>query len=196
MNLPNTLTLSRLGLAFVLIPLLVFDVPFGKTAALILFVVGALTDYLDGRLARNVYGVTQFGSLMDPVTDKVMVCAAFITFVELQIVKAIVVVIIVAREFMVTGLRLLALNEGKVISAGKWGKHKTVWQLVAIILILLGLAIRDDLLRNKSVEMLASYNRLFTIGSHTISIAVAAITVLSGIMYLVEHKSLMTKAER
>ncbi len=196
MNLPNTLTLSRLGLAFVLIPLLVFDVPFGKTAALILFVVGALTDYLDGRLARNVYGVTQFGSLMDPVTDKVMVCAAFITFVELQIVKAIVVVIIVAREFMVTGLRLLALNDGQVISAGKWGKHKTVWQLVSIILILLGLAIRDDLLRNKSAEMLASYNRLFTIGSHTISIAVAAITVLSGIMYLVEHKSLMTKAER
>jgi len=195
-NLPNTLTLSRLGLAFVLIPLLVFDVPFGKTAALILFVVGALTDYLDGRLARNVYGVTQFGSLMDPVTDKVMVCAAFITFVELQIVKAIVVVIIVAREFMVTGLRLLALNDGQVISAGKWGKHKTVWQLVSIILILLGLAIRDDLLRNKSAEMLASYNRLFTIGSHTISIAVAAITVLSGIMYLVEHKSLMTKAER
>ena len=133
---------------------------------------------------------------MDPVTDKVMVCAAFITFVELQIVKAIVVVIIVAREFMVTGLRLLALNDGQVISAGKWGKHKTVWQLVAIILILLGLAIRDDLLRNKSAEMLASYNRLFTIGSHTISIAVAALTVLSGIMYLVEHKSLMTKAER
>lgn len=194
MNLPNILTLSRLGLAFVLIPLLVFDFPYGKTAALVLFIIGALTDYLDGRLARNVYGVTQFGSLMDPVTDKVMVCAAFITFVELQIVKAIVVVIIVAREFMVTGLRLLALNDGQVISAGKWGKHKTVWQLVAIILILLGLAIRDDLLRNRSAELIASYDRLFTIGSHTISIAVAVITVLSGVMYMIEHKSLITKA--
>ena len=123
------------------------------------------------------------------------VCAAFITFVELHIVKAVVVVVIVAREFMVTGLRLLALSEGKVISAGRWGKHKAVWQLVAIILILLGLAIRDDLLRNSEPAILQSFEGYFVYGSHIVSIAVAVITVLSGIMYLVEHKNLMAKTD-
>ena len=151
MNVPNVLTLSRFGVAFAIMPLLLCPVPFGKSAALAFFIVAAVTDYLDGRL--------------------------------------------VAREFMVTGLRLLALSEGKVISAGRWGKHKAVWQLVAIILILLGLAIRDDLLRNSEPAILQSFEGYFVYGSHIVSIAVAVITVLSGIMYLVEHKNLMAKTD-
>ena len=194
MNIPNVLTLSRLVLAFVLIPLLVLPWPFCKTLALILFVVGGISDYLDGYLARNMYGTTPFGALMDPVTDKVMVCAAFVTFVELQIVKAAVVVVIVAREFMVTGLRLLAVNKGQVISAGKWGKHKTIWQIVAIIVILLGLAVRDDALRNADSLVLADYNQVFGIICHAISIAVAVVTVVSGLMYLFEHRQLVKRS--
>ena len=139
MNVPNALTLSRLVLAFAFIPMLLLPLPYFKTLALITFAVAGITDYLDGYLARTVYGTTPFGALMDPLTDKVMVCAAFVTFVELQLVRAFVVVVIIAREFMVTGLRLLALNKGQVIAAGKWGKHKTIWQIVAIVVILLGL---------------------------------------------------------
>ena len=190
MNLPNILTVSRLFLAFVLIPLIVCDIPFGKSVALVLFVLGGITDYLDGHLARNVYGTTAFGKLMDPVTDKVMVCAAFVSFVELQLVKAIVVVVIISREFIVTGLRLLALNEGKVIAAGAWGKHKTIWQIVAVAIILLGLSIQYDILPHRNPALLSDFCRAFGTVAHLLSIAVALLTVVSGCMYLYQHRAL------
>jgi len=147
-NIPNILTLSRLVLAVVMMVLLSVAFPFASTLALLVFIVAGITDYLDGYLARHVYGVTSFGSLMDPLTDKVLVCAAFVSFVELRVTPAWIVVIIISREFLVTGLRLLAASKGEVISAGKWGKHKTIWQIVAISTILLGMAIRNDLLRS------------------------------------------------
>ena len=193
MNIPNALTLSRLVLAFALIPLLVLPYPFFKTLALAVFSVSGVTDYLDGHLARNVYGTTPFGSLMDPVTDKIMVCAAFVTFVELDLVAAAVAIIIISREFMVTGLRLLALEKGRVIAAGRWGKHKTVWQIVAIVIILLGLAVRDDVLRRAGADTLAVYNRVLGGTAHAVSIGVALITVISGWMYLREHRDMITR---
>ena len=193
MNLPNTLTLSRLVLAFVLVPLLLIDIPYLKTAALVVFVIGGITDYLDGYLARNVYGVTSFGKLMDPVTDKVMVCAAFVSFVQLNLVHAFVAVVIIAREFMVTGLRLLALEQGTVISAGKWGKHKTVWQIVAIIIILLGLAIQHDVLGRLDPGKMPNFEHVFGITAHAVSIAVALITVASGLIYLHSHRDLIVQ---
>lgn len=192
MNWANRLTLSRLFLAFLLMALLEINFPYAKSMALMVFVIAGITDYLDGYLARNVYGVTSFGSLMDPVTDKIVVCAAFVSFAELGFVKAIVVVIIIAREFAVTGLRLLAMDSGKVISAGRWGKHKTVWQIVAIIIILLGIAIRQDILVSlgKSTEFLENYDFAFGIIAHAVSVAVAMITVASGWMYLYQHRDL------
>ena len=193
MNLPDVLTLSRLGSAMILMVLLSLSFPFCKSLALLVFVLGSITDYLDGHLARNVYGVSSFGALMDPLTDKVMVCAAFVSFVELQLVSAIVVVCIIAREFMVTGLRLVAINAGKVISAGKWGKHKTVWQIVAIIIILLGLAIRDDLLRHANSAFLAQYNHAYGVVAHAASIFAALITVGSGAVYLQQHRNLLAR---
>lgn len=146
MNLPNVLTLSRLGLAAVMMGLLTVPIPYAKSAALLVFAVAGITDYLDGYLARKQNLISAFGRLMDPLTDKVMVCAAFVSFVEINVmhngrsvalVPAWIVVVIVAREFLVTGLRLLAANRGNIISAGKWGKHKTVWQIVAIVILLL-----------------------------------------------------------
>lgn len=191
MNLPNTLTMSRLGSAFVMMILLVVSFPFSKSLALVVFALGGITDYLDGHLARNVYGITVFGSLMDPVTDKVMVCAAFVSFVELQLVSAIVVVAIITREFLVTGLRLLAINTGKVVSAGRWGKHKTVWQIVGIIVILLGLAVRQDFLQAADPAFLTRFDSVFFLVAHGVSIAVAVITVASGAIYLHEHRNLI-----
>jgi len=191
MTPPNILTLSRLGLTVVLMALLSLSYPFFKTLALLVFIIAGITDYLDGHLARTKYGVTAFGSLMDPLTDKVLVCAAFVSFVELDLVPAWIVVIIISREFLVTGLRLLAVNEGTVVAAGKWGKHKTVWQIIAISTLLLGLAIRDDLLPSASQTVRDNYNFAFGYIAFAVSIAVAAITLASGWMYFMEHRNLL-----
>jgi len=190
-NIPNILTLSRLGLAVVMMVFLSVNFPFASSLALLVFVIAGITDYLDGYLARKVYGVTSFGRLMDPLTDKVLVCAAFVSFVELKITPAWIVVIIISREFLVTGLRLLAASKGDVISAGKWGKHKTIWQIVAISTLLLGLAIRNDLLRNAGVKFLENYDFCFGYIALAISVSVALITMASGILYFMEHRNLI-----
>ncbi len=193
MNVPNTLTLSRLVLAIVMMVLLSMTFPFSKSLALVVFVIAAITDYFDGYLARKVYGESSFGKLMDPLTDKVLVCAAFVSFVELKMVPAWLVVVIISREFLVTGLRLLAANKGMVIPAGQWGKHKMVWQLVAVIALLLGLAVRYDLMRHASTTLLANFDLAFGYVALAISIAVALITVGSGGMYFMQHRELITR---
>jgi len=198
MNLPNTLTVSRFFMAAAIMFLLAVDFPFSKSLALIIFIVAGITDYLDGYLARNVYGVTSFGRLMDPLADKVIVTAAFISFVGLRLgdnprslVPAWMVVIIISREFMVTGLRLLAAGKGKVISAGRWGKHKTVWQILAISFTLLGLSIRNDILMQSNPAALPNYDFAFYYITLGMTAAVVLITVVSGAMYFSEHRSML-----
>lgn len=193
MNVPNILTLSRLALAGIMMALLSVTFPFARSLALVVFVLAGVTDYLDGHLARTVYGVTAFGRLMDPLTDKVLVCAAFVSFVELKLVPAWIVVIIIAREFLVTGLRLLAANWGSIIPAGRWGKHKMAWQIVAIVALLLGAAVRSDLLRNADAAVLADYDFAFGYFALAIGLAVAAITLASGVMYFLEHRNIIFK---
>jgi CDP-diacylglycerol--glycerol-3-phosphate 3-phosphatidyltransferase len=136
MNPPNILTLSRFGMAALLMVCLSVTFPGSMIVALVIFVLAALTDALDGHLARTVYGCTDFGKLMDPLADKVLTAAAFIGFIELGVMPAWMVTLILAREFMVTGLRLLAADKGIVLAAGIWGKHKTIWQMVFIIAVL------------------------------------------------------------
>lgn len=200
MNLPNTLTVSRLGLAGVMMALLTLSYPYARSMALLVFCIAGITDYLDGYIARKRRLVTAFGRLMDPLTDKVMVCAAFVSFVEitanrggmvLPLVPAWIVVVIIAREFLVTGLRLLAATRGNIISAGKWGKHKTVWQIVAIVVLLLGEAVRTDLLKGSDAKLLANYDFAFSYIAQGVAIAVAAITVASGGMYFYQHRELI-----
>ena len=192
MTIPNYLTISRIGLAAVMMALLSVSFPYTKSLALIVFGVAAMTDFLDGYLARHVYGVSSFGKLMDPLADKVLVCAAFVSFVEMGLVPAWIVVIIISREFLVTGLRLLAAGKNKIISAGKWGKHKTVWQIVAIIVLLMGQAIRQDLLKGASTQFLANYDMGFHYIALAVSIGVALITVASGVMYFTQHVDLIS----
>ena len=214
MNVPNMLTLSRLFMAAIIMILLTLAFPFSKSMALLLFAIAGLTDFLDGYIARKHGLVTSFGQLMDPLTDKVMVCAAFISFVEISfahpgtflhkgvmvggvelvpLVPAWITVVIISREFLVTGLRLLAVNKGVVISAGKWGKHKTVWQIVAIVLLLIGLSYRFDFLRGASAEALAQFDFVFIYASHALSLGVALITVASGFLYFSQHRDLITR---
>lgn len=124
-------------MAVVLVACLSITFPGFMIAAFVIFVAAALTDALDGHLARNIYGCTDFGKLMDPLADKVLTAAAFIGFVELDVMPAWMVTLILSREFMVTGLRLLAADKGIVLAAGTWGKHKTIWQMVFIGAVLL-----------------------------------------------------------
>jgi CDP-diacylglycerol--glycerol-3-phosphate 3-phosphatidyltransferase len=174
--------------------------PFSKSLALLLFLIAGITDFLDGYLARNVYGVSSFGQLMDPLADKIMICAIFVALTEIRLpyvhsslVPAWIVVIIISREFLVTGLRLLAANRGKVISAGKWGKHKTVWQIVAAVVLLMGLAIRYDIYLHADVEFLQKYDLCFDYIAFAVGIGVAMITVASGAIYFNQHLELISR---
>src|SRR5438105_2550152 len=136
MNLPNKLTLSRFVLTVAFLVVMFSRVRFYETIALILFVAGGIIDFLDGQIARRRKLITSFGILMDPLADKIMVCSAFIAFIELGWIPAWMVVIVVARELAITGLRLLAASKNVVLAAEGYGKHKTISQIVAIISIL------------------------------------------------------------
>jgi len=135
MNLPNKLTLSRFGLTVGFLVAIFSSVPYRETIALAFFVAAGISDFLDGQIARRRNLITNFGILMDPLADKIMVCSAFIAFVELRWFAAWMTVIIVARELAITGLRLLAASKNVVLAAEGYGKHKTISQIVAIIAI-------------------------------------------------------------
>ncbi len=138
MNLPNQLTLLRLILTFVFMGVLsVPAFPCAKTLALLIFSVAAFTDFLDGYLARKYNLITNFGKLMDPLADKILMCAGFVLLIALGHMPAWIVVVILSREFLVTGLRLVASAEGKVLAAEGLGKYKTIFQIVTILYFLL-----------------------------------------------------------
>lgn len=137
MNLPNKLTCLRVCL----IPFFVFFMladlgAWQKWAALLIFVVASITDALDGHIARSRNLITNFGKFMDPVADKLLVCSALICFVQTGVIPAWIVIIIVAREFIVSGFRLVASDQGIVLAAGIWGKLKTVCQMVMTIVLI------------------------------------------------------------
>src|SRR5213592_1749852 len=136
MNLPNKLTISRFILTVAFLVVMFSRVRFHETIALALFVAGGITDFLDGQIARRNQLITNFGILMDPLADKIMVCSAFIAFVGLTWIPAWMAVVVVARELAITGLRLLAASKNVVLAAEGYGKHKTVSQIVAIITLL------------------------------------------------------------
>src|SRR5205809_7832417 len=136
MNLPNKLTLARFVLTVFFLAALFWRAPYNDTVALVLFCVASLTDYYDGKIARRDKLITNFGTLMDPLVDKIMTCSAFIAFVGRGTVPAWMAVIIVARELAITGLRLMAATKNVVLAAEGYGKHKTVSQIVAIITLL------------------------------------------------------------
>src|SRR5271157_2270632 len=137
MNVPNKLTLSRFVLTGAFLAVIFTGAPYYETLSLLLFSAASLTDYFDGKIARRDNLITNFGILMDPLADKILVCSAFIAFVGRGWMEAWMVVIIVARELAITGLRLLAASKNLVLAAEGFGKHKTISQIVAIIAILI-----------------------------------------------------------
>ena len=142
MNLPNKLTILRM---IMIVPFVVFMLApvggaAGKWIALVLFVAASLTDLLDGKIARKYNLVTTFGKFMDPLADKLLVCSAMICLVQMGRIPAWIVIIIISREFIISGFRLVASDKGVVIAASWWGKFKTTFQMVMIILMIADIA--------------------------------------------------------
>jgi CDP-diacylglycerol--glycerol-3-phosphate 3-phosphatidyltransferase len=203
MNLPNKLTLLRILLVPVLIIALMPEkmtshagvIMVARHVALLSFLAAAITDYFDGKIARARGIVTNFGRLMDPLADKLLVSGAFVAFVGLNLFPAWCVIIILSREFIVTGLRTLGTSHGRVIHADAWGKHKTIWQMVTIALTLAFLAARDTLkytgywdvyLRGRELEWWFHYVVL------VILLAVCLVlTILSGTLYVIRNWDLI-----
>ena len=141
MNLPNKLTVLRVIMIpfFVVFMLTDLGGKYGNYIALAIFAVASLTDLLDGKIARKRGLVTNFGKFMDPLADKLLVCSALICLVEMDRLAAWMVIVIIAREFIISGFRLIASDNGDVIAASYWGKFKTTFQMIMIILLILDL---------------------------------------------------------
>ena len=136
MNLPNKLTVSRFVLTAAFLVVFFAQFPFSDTLALLLFGTAGLTDYFDGKIARRDNLITNFGALMDPLADKILICSVFIAFVDRDLMPAWMVVIVVARELAITGLRLLAASRNLVLAAERYGQNKTISQITAILSVL------------------------------------------------------------
>lgn len=189
MNLANKLTLIRIFLVPVfLIFIAVKDIPYGTFIATGIFILASLTDKLDGYIARSRNQITRFGKFMDPLADKLLVTAALISLVEFQVIPSWAAIVIIAREFAVSGLRTIAASEGIVIAASWWGKLKTVIQIVAIILLLLEVNISSSLTLSNSVNNSDFLKSFFTYVPDIALYAAVIITILSGVDYFRKNK--------
>ncbi|MEX2580171.1 MAG: CDP-diacylglycerol--glycerol-3-phosphate 3-phosphatidyltransferase [Verrucomicrobiales bacterium] len=195
MNLPNQLTVARLVLTLVFVGLLSiegadFAGGFAKTAALLVFAVAAATDFLDGYLARKHGMITTFGKLMDPLADKVLMCAGFVLLTRLELIPAWVVILILSREFLVTGLRLLASAEGVVLAAENVGKYKTIAQIVTILYFLVFLASQEPALGWLKPLFSASYLGPEHLGVLLVGLSLV-LTLWSGLSYVWKNRQLL-----
>ncbi len=173
MNLPNKLTMFRVILIpFFVVFMLVDITQYDKWIALAVFIIASLTDLLDGKIARKYNLVTNFGKFMDPLADKLLVCSALICLVALDRIPAWVVIVIIAREFIISGFRLIASDNGVVIAASYWGKFKTTFQMVMICL------------------MIADIAQIALLTQIVMWVAVV-LTVVSLVDYLVKNKEVM-----
>ena len=176
MNLPNKLTIFRV----ILIPFFVFFLlapyfeGYGNYIAVAIFIVASITDFLDGKIARKYNLVTNFGKFMDPLADKLLVCSALICLIQLELIPAWVVIIIIAREFIISGFRLVASDNGVVIAASYWGKFKTAFQMLTVIVLILNIP-----------------NKVFTILGTALIYVSLALTVISLIDYIAKNKDVL-----
>lgn len=176
MNLANQLTMLRLLLVPVFMVLLAMDTPTTRWAAFGIFIFASLTDYFDGWIARKYNQITKFGKLMDPLADKVLVTAALVGLVELGEIPAWIVVLILAREFIISIFRALAASSGLVIAASYWAKIKTTMQMIAILLLLANNYPAS--LIDVPLDMITLY-------------IAALLTVVSGAEYLIKNKDVL-----
>ncbi|WP_123054034.1 CDP-diacylglycerol--glycerol-3-phosphate 3-phosphatidyltransferase [Clostridium sp. JN-1] len=191
MNLANKLTILRIILVPVfLIFITIKGIPYGTLISIAIFIIASITDKLDGYIARSRNQVTSFGKLMDPLADKLLVTTALVCLVEYHVIPSWVAIIIIAREFAVTGLRTVAAAEGKVIAASKWGKAKTVTQIIAIVLALINLNYQHVFLGmlEKFIKHPHKFLNMTTDVAMTLAII---ITIISGLDYFIKNKEML-----
>lgn len=192
-NLPNLLTLSRIPIIFGVVALLYLPVTGASTAAFVLFVIGAITDWADGYYARKQGIVSNFGKLMDALTDKVFMVGFFITMVVLGELPGLwslfLLLLILSREFLITGLRLVAASSGIILAAEKSGKNKTVFQIVSAILLLLAIAIRQDLPNLFPDIMGCPFDGILHWLGVLFFVLAAVLTASSGTKYMIKYWS-------
>ncbi len=191
MNLPNLLTLSRIPILFGVVGFLYLPFAWASSLALVLFIIGALTDWADGYYARKQGLVSNFGKLMDALTDKVFMVGLFISLLVIGILPEWMLpllLLILSREFLITGLRLVAASEGVVLAAEKSGKHKTVSQMVAAILLLFAVAIRADF-SERLPSIVGDVIHWSGLGFFVLA---TLLTVSSGLQYMVKYWSIFT----
>ena len=189
MNWANRITLSRLGLTVLFVIALNSSWQYARTTALLIFLIAGLTDFIDGEIARRYGIVTNFGKLMDPLVDKIMVAAAFISLVPLKAVPAWAATAVVARDFLITGLRLMATAKGRILPAESLGKQKTSWQVITVIFFL-GLFSASELrfASEESIWWLRAWNQA---GPILVWITVA-LTLYSGIGYVWRNREIIS----
>lgn len=190
MNLANKLTILRIILVPIFLIFIMILKPYGTIIATLVFIIASVTDKLDGYIARSRNQITKFGKFMDPLADKLLVTAALVTLVEFHTIPALAAIIIIAREFAVTGLRTIAASEGIVIAASKWGKLKTVFQIIAIILCLLKVNIDNITELSLFIQKYDLYNTMILFINITLWIAII-ITLISGFDYFIKNKEVL-----
>lgn len=181
MNLPNKLTISRIILAIIFIEFLFIKGVGAKFMAFAIFILACITDYYDGFIARKNGQITDFGKLMDPIADKILALGAFLAFVEMRLIPAWMVIIIIARELFITGIRILALSKKKVLAAETGGKHKTVSQMVSVISIIVFLIIKES-------GFIFRYTEYMHSGIYVIMVIAVVMTIISGVSYILKNK--------
>jgi CDP-diacylglycerol--glycerol-3-phosphate 3-phosphatidyltransferase len=188
MNWANRITLSRLLLTVLFVIALNSSWNYARTAALVIFIIAGLTDFIDGEIARRYGVITNFGKLMDPLVDKIMVAAAFISLVPLKAVPAWAATTIVARDFLITGLRLMASAKGQVLPAESLGKQKTSWQIVTIIFFLALLSIAELRYTNETSSW---WLRAWNDAGPVLVWITVALTIYSGLGYAWRNRELI-----
>lgn len=179
MNLPNKLTTLRVLMIpfFVIFMLTNLGGAYANYIAVAIFIVASLTDLLDGKIARKYHLVTNFGKFMDPLADKLLVCSALICLVEMERLAAWMVIVIISREFIISGFRLIASDNGVVIAASYWGKFKTTFQMVMIVLLILNLG------------------GVFSVITEVVTWIALILTVVSLVDYLVKNKGILLEGD-
>jgi CDP-diacylglycerol---glycerol-3-phosphate 3-phosphatidyltransferase len=194
MNIANKLTVSRILLTAVFLFFMSF--PFSgalalwsKVISVIVFGAAAISDYFDGKIAKKRNMVTDFGKLMDPIADKILVISAFAVFVQMQLVAAWMLIAILSRDFLITSLRLFALNKGKVLSAGRIGKHKTLSQMIVIFLILGFIVFKE--IRLSFYTWNPAWEDFFKSGINLVMLVIIGLTLISGFTYLWDNRKII-----
>ncbi len=175
MNLANKITIARIFTVPIFVLFLLSEFPYSNFFAAIIFIIAASTDSMDGYIARKRNQVTNLGKFMDPLADKLLITSALVGLVEMGQISSVVAIIIISREFIITGFRTVAVSEGMVIAASWWGKLKTILQIIAIVSVLLNNFLFS--LIGFPFDMVALY-------------AAVIITVLSGVDYIYKNRNL------